>query len=485
MMWKFFYSGPPCGPRTRLFFLLGLTLTTLSASGLTLDEYLQKTKDKNPLFKSYEVGVEAAQDKLDSAGRDLSPLLTLGYVKSTDQSLPSQLGYKRDVSQYSVGLAKKFITGTTLKLTGELQDFNNPGALPSSGFQLYSSGAVGVSLSQSLWKDFFGYGTRKKLERERASAALELTAAELQRRAYLMQMEADYWDFLVSSENLKLKRANLERAEKLQRWTASRVSNGISDRSDLLNTKALASLRRVQLETAEEELRTVEARLRENLGLTSTEATPVLRSPLSLQRALVDDLARKKQVTSFEAELAVKEAKAKQGVAEEVVDSLRPDLSLIGSYATTSYNVDRSEAISEVTKKDYPKSAVGLQFSWAIENSTLSGTRQAAQKEAMAAQLKSERKKQDGANAWRELLRKYEVVKNNVKMLDEVATFQRERAKAEQDKFLKGRSITVYVVNAEADAAEAEINLLRTKAELRKLEASSQLFFSKSETTTE
>ena len=447
-----------------------------AAQALTLDQYLEQARQKNSLFQAYEMAVQAADDKVDSAGLDLSPVLTTSYLKGVDKSLPSQISNERNISQYSIGLAKKFITGTSIKLQGDLADYKNPGtAFP--GFDQYSTGALGVSVSQSLWKDFFGYGTRTKLQREKSAAQIERTAAELQRRAYLIQMEADFWDYIVASEDVRLKKANLERAEKLQKWTANRVSNGISDKADLMNIKALTSLRSVQYQNSVEDLKTAETKIRENLGLSADQATPTIDGQMTQERNYIKSLASSKNVLSLEAEVARLEASTKKNVADEVTDQLRPDLSVFGTYATTSYNRDRSEAISKVTDSDYPKTSVGVQFSWVIETDAKSGARGASQKEALASQYKAERKVKDGVNAWNELLRKYQVAVSNVKTLEDVATFQRERSKAEQDKFLKGRTVTANVVTAETDAAEAEVNLLKAKSGLRKLEASSQLFF--------
>ena len=447
------------------------------AQALSLEQYLDQARQKNPLFKAYEMSVEAAENKIQSAGLDLSPILTATYMKATDKSLPSQIAPERDMSQYSIGLAKKFITGTSVKLQGDLYDFKNPGtAFP--GFDLYSTGALGVQVSQSLWKDSFGYATRAKLQREKSAAQIEKTAAEIQRRAYLIQMESDFWDYVVASEDVKLKKENFDRADKLQKWTANRVSNGISDKADLMNIKALTSLRQVQYQTALEDLKTAEVKIRENLGLTADQATPIIDTKMSQERNYIKELSAKKNILSLESEVARLESLTKQSVSEEVVDQLRPDLSVFGSYATTSYNRDRGDAISDATKDDHPKTSVGVQFSWVIENDSKSGLRESSLKDALASKYKAERKIKDSQNSWAELLRKYQVTQQNVKTLEDVAQFQRERSKVEQDKFLKGRTVTANVVTAETDAAEAEVNLLKAKSGLRKLEASSQLYFS-------
>ena len=188
--------------------IFSFVFTAVSASqALTIDEYIATAKAKNPLFRSYELSVEATQSKYDSSEIELAPLLTAGYLKSKDKSLPSSMATgEREMDQYSLGLAKKFFTGTSVKLEALNNDFKNQGPLIPSLDQ-FSTGSVGISISQSLWKDFLGAGTRNKIERQKAASQIEMTAAELQRRGFLIQLESDYWDYAVAIEDLKLKKS--------------------------------------------------------------------------------------------------------------------------------------------------------------------------------------------------------------------------------------------------------------------------------------
>lgn len=464
--------------KKRIYLLMTLLPSSLFA--MNLQQYLDQVKNKNDLFKAHVIQLEASENKIDSAGIDLSPVLSLGYNNVHDKSLPSQMGNDREINQYTVGLAKKFITGTSVKLSGELYDYENPGAM-IPGYDKYATGAVGISLSQSLWKDSFGYGTRKKIARETSAAELEKKVSELQKRAFLIQMEADYWDYAVAVEDVKLKKSNLERAEKLLKWTINRVSNGINDRSDLMNFKALAAGRKVQLLTAEDDLKIAETKMRQNLNLNETDPLPTIQFSANDFKNSAHKIKPNSTARSLEAEIARLEAETKKNVSEEVTDSLRPDLSLVGSYSTTSYEREKNDALSKSTDSDYPKSALGVQFSWVIENSSKSGLRNSALKEAMASKLKFERKNKDSQISWSELVRKYNTLEQNVKTLEEVAEYQRERVKSEQDKFLKGRTVTLSVVTAESDAAESEVTLLKAKAGLKKLESSSQLYILENE----
>jgi len=455
--------------------VLAASLVSSYGSALTIDEYIQLAKQKNPLLKSYEMSVEASKIKADSSEIDLSPVLSAGYQSSTDQSRPSMMGTKRESQVYNLGVAKKFTTGTLLKVQAQSGQFDNSN-VSLQGFDHYNTGALSVSVQQSLWKDFFGEGTKVKIDRQRKTAQLEQFSNELQARAVLFDIESNYLDYALAFEDYKLKKANLDRAQKIDKWTSNRVDNGISDRADLMNSKALLALREAQLISAEEELKTQESKLRDNLKINDEEKTPEIQADLTSERPYLSVLKKTKNVQKIESYLSALESEVKSLVASETEDSLKPDLNVFGSYALTSYNRDYAQAMQDVTKTDFPQSSVGVNFTWMFETTAKQSVRTASLKEAQASQFKAEKKKIDGQTAWNELVRKHDVLKKSVATLDKAAQFQRERAKAEQDKLSKGRTVTANVVLAETDAAEAEVTLLRTKSQLRKLEASSLLF---------
>ncbi len=442
---------------------------------LSISDYMELAKQKNPLVKSYEIGGEGFADKAESAEIDLAPVLTAGYLNSTDQSRPSQIGTRREAEIYTLGVMKKTSTGTAFKLDAQTGEFVNEGVL-FQGFDMYSTGAVNLTVQQSLWKDFFGHGTRTMIKRKKSQAELEQLAFDLEARGSRIEIESTYWDYYLASEDFKLKKSNLERAQKIDQWTGRRVSNGISDRSDLMNAKALVALRQVQLLSAEEEFKNQEIKFKDNIGLSAEDLVPELEVNIAEARPYIAELMKSKNVIKIDAKLEQVKAELKAHVADEVTDQLRPDLNVFGTYSTTSYNRDHQHAVSDMTRDDFPKNSVGVNFSWVFENDAKSSLRSSAKKEAVAAKLKAEKKQLDGEKAWLEHVRKYELLKKSVAVLESVAQFQRERALAEQNKLSRGRTVTAQVVTAESDAAEAEINLLKTKTQLRKLEVVSLLF---------
>lgn len=450
------------------------TVFATSSMAMTLEEYLQTVKSKNKAFASLNASIESSNNKMVAGDVVLSPVLAAGYSLSSDKSLPSSVGDKRDVTEYSLGVSKKFSTGTTLGVSAKTDQFNNVTTTP--GMDKYSTGGLGVSLQQSLWKDFFGAGTRLRQELDASVNQIETVNLDLQMRAALFDAESVFWDYSVADEDLHLKQSNFDRAKKMEQWTSNRVTNGISDRADLMNVKALAALREVQLVTAQDEIKTQEAKFREYLDLGANEPTPAINGSLTQSHNYMSQIPKNKEMIKIDSYLATLQAKTKRIAADQIKDIYKPDLSLLASYNTSSYDREYNDMVKDISKTDRPKTFIGVNFTWMFDTDAKRATIDAADKDALAAKYAAERSMNLGKIAWSDLLRKYEVTLKNVVTLEKVAQYQRERAKSEQDKFTKGRTVTANVVLAETDAAEAEVNLLKAKSGLRKLEASSLLF---------
>lgn len=462
-------------------FLIGVNLLAGTwAQAMNIEEYMSIYKSKNTLLKSSEISIESAQSKMSASEIDLAPAFTLGYLKGDDKSLPNQLSPHRTTEQFTAGLGKKFMTGTSVQINAQNYSFVNENT-QFPGFDRYSTGLLGVTVKQSLWKDFFGLGTRLKVERQKSTAQLEMTSVDLQRRGLLLEAESVFWDYVFAQENLKLKQANLERATKVQKWTARRLENGIGEKADDLNAKALVSLRQMELLMAQNEFKNAELKLRQSLELADQEKTPEVVANWNETRPYLNELKNKKNVIKIEAYLATLEAKTKALVSNETQDSLRPDLSVFGTYNYTSYDRNREQSINDMGRNTYPQSVVGVNLTWIIDNAAKNGLRDSVNQDALASKIKADKKISDGLKSWDEYLRIYQVNLNQAEILEQIASLQKNRSNAENERFSKGRTITANVVTAETDSAEAESRALLARVGLRKYEAMSLMYMEASD----
>lgn len=450
---------------------------------IDLQEYLKVVIEKNKTVQAFEVSKEAAEDRKTAGDIELVPVFTAGLSYLNDKSPLGQFaqlgGTQTTAKDLKLGLMKRFSTGTDVSVSANASEVDNDGALLNPAFSRFAYGSLGVGLSQSLWKDSFGNATRLRWERQDAVTAAEVGKYDLQKKLLLVDAEAAYWDYVYQNENLRIGRASLERARRIESWTRRRVNDGISDRADLLSAQALVSARQLQLISAEDDMAGAKRKIRDYMELRDSEAIPQITGNISQTRtlnSLVD--GKSGRVVALDAYLASLNSKAMSLVARETEDGYRPDLVLSGAYNTNNFQPDKAmpDATAKWTDTNLPTWKVGLNLVYMFDTDVKGSAQSAARKDALAAKLQSERKMLDSESAWIEINRRYSEMSKRIEAANQIARLQSDAAKAQADLFNKGRSITANVINAEEDAADAELNLTKLKSEQRKMEAQARLF---------
>lgn len=462
-----------------LLLLPWLLAAASTASAMSLEQYLDRVVKSHRGLEAMRVAREAAEDKKTAGDVSLIPVLSLSGSYLDDKKQPNQLQATEAKSTiYSAALAKKFATGTSVSLTARAMEFENPGAvIPTYG--AFSQGALGVSIEQSLWKDAFGRGTRLRREREETTATAEAGGYDLQSRQILASAEAAYWNYVYALEELKLRKASLTRAQRIETWIRRRVADGISDRSDMLSIQALVAGRKLALDNTEDSLVALRQEIRNFLELKEGENFPEPTAKIAQSRdmrALVG--GSDGRVMRLDAWLAGLEAKARAIGAQEAVEGTRADLKLAGSYNTNSNVTDgkAADATREWTKTDTPTSQISLTWTYMFDTDVKDAVSASARKQALSARLQAERKLLESETGWSEMERRHRELSRMIASAGNIAAIQSDRAKAFADKLSRGRAVTSDVINSEEDAATAELQLTQLRAEQRKLEAQTRLF---------
>lgn len=459
-----------------------ILLQIQNAKAMNLQEYLAKVQQQHRGIKSLDISKDAAEDRRVSGDSGLSPVLTLKGSLFDDKKQPGFLGQnEQKQNQYSLGLAKKFSSGTALSISATATENENLGiasTTTSAVYSKYSNGALGISATQSLWKDSFGKATRLRQQREGLVAAVEKSGYDLQERQTLTDAEAAYWDYIYLTEELKLRNASLERAKRIETWVSRRANDGIGDRADLLNAQALSASRKLQLIATQDELTAATKKIKDMLEISDSDEMPKLTGDIQASRALSSLVDGKGRVVRLDAHLSLLQSKTKSLVAQETEDAMKADLVLAGSYNTNSYDNKgtASDSLKNMTNTDAPTSAVSLTWTYLLDTDAKTATTSAVRKDALAAKLLSERKMIESESSWSEIQRRNSELSKKIEASSVIAKIQIERAKVEQEKLIKGRSVTSNVIQSEQDAADSELTLTKLKAEQRKLEAQARLY---------
>jgi outer membrane protein TolC len=463
---------------TLSFLLLG----HISASAMNLEDYLKAVQEKNKMFQSLNSSAQASYEKKISGDSALMPVLTLKRSFLNDKN-PRPINVNAfvqymNVSEYSIGIAKKFSTGTAFSANTALGKSTTSFLSNSTPIDVeQGNSSLNFGVSQSLWKDAFGTSTRLRWEREAHIESIEKTALRIQSQSVLMDAEIAFWDFIYAREDLKVKKSNLQKAEKLKAWMTKRVSNGLSERSDLVQIEALVASRSLMLSISKDDYEAARKKIATHLE--SSGNLPEFEARIGDERKidnLVSGKLHKGRVIDWESFASVAESKLKNAVSREVSEGLKPDLQLKASYTTNGIGASSDENIKNLVKTDKATQAVALEFTYLLDGDVKSSVKNAALLDAQASRLKSERKVLEGESQWSELQRRWSEMTSKIKTTELISKLQNERARLESDKLEKGRTVTSQVIMAEQDAADAELNLIKLKAEHRKIEARARMF---------
>lgn len=459
----------------------------VNAQAMNLQDYLNQVKSNNGMIKSFESSIDAAKNAKEGAQIDLSPILQARVAKVNDKKLQIQgtsMVDQLDTTDYTLSLSKKWITGTQAQISLGINDLafdgTNLGTTPPQALsQNFSTGYLGVGISQSLWKDSFGSSTRLKLARDESQANTAITAVNLQQQQTLIDAESTFWEHLYLKEEFLQRKQSLERAKKIEGWVKSRAANGIGDKADVYNSQGLVAMRELQLLATEDEMKASEVKLRTVLELKNGEKIPDLKGDITRERKINEFVsgAAQGRVVRMDAYLSVLESDLKEIVAKEVEDGVRPDLVLEGSYRTNSFENNTSSALSKISDPARPTTSVGLKFTYPLDWGVTGAAKNAARMEAKAAELRRDRRLLESDSAWSEFLRRHQELSKKIQAAQIASRLQGLKSAAERDKLSKGRSVTSQVVIAEQDASESLLTLTRFQVEQRKMESQAQLFF--------
>ncbi len=462
------------------FSLLFLSPTS---QALNLNDYLNQVKLKNKLFLSLDASTEAASSRYEQANLELSPVLTASETYLDDKSLQQSFfggTTHTQIRQSSLGFNKKFSSGTTAGIQASVQSANIEGNFLPAGAASFEqhTGTLALSLSQSLWKDFFGRSTKLRWQREISQQRSEKLSYDLKARQSLIEAEDVFWDLMYLQAELDLRRASLERAKKIVGWVQRRAGNGIGDNADVLNAQSLVAVRELQLMNSADDLLAAQKKLADEIELPQGEAVPHLEGSLEQARPLTSFVVGSSgRILRMDAYLSVLNAEVTRINAEEALEKVRPDLTVQGQYKTNGYDSTDPAAARRMTDSDHPVASVGVNFSWLLDWESKNSLRDSARKDALASSLKKEHSLRESETSWSEINRRSTELGWKIHAAQNISHIQTAKAAAEREKFNKGRSITSNVILAEQDAAEAELSLTKLKAEHRKLESQGRLFF--------
>ncbi len=437
-----------------------------------LDEVVQGAR-----FQSTQDEIRSIE--LDFASRELAlqPILALNARRANEnrQQLNAfALAQRPRIDTMGASLIKPFSTGTQLEVAPAFEHSLTP-TLTGGERDTFD---WRFTLTQSLWRDFFGRSTDLRRTREDFERKQRLGDALLRQGQLVFDFESLYWDWALALRVFELQQKNVKRGREILRWVQDRFNRAAAESTDLLQARALLTQRELQVATLQSSLTQTGTRIERFVPNHTWQPDPkdleIPRSPDELVSAWKAEPLNNPEMLEFL--VARNEAQAAEQRALESRESIRPQLDLQLSYGKNAIDADGEVALKNSYEKDHDYSSIGVVFRSSLDIGNERRRVESARASRDAAAKRKDALSAENRVAWDQLKRELSDLATRVDVAHQLVDLQGKKANAERERYRKGRSTAFQAITFELEAAEAEITLWTLYALMRKTEARARLF---------
>lgn len=465
-----------------LFLLILVSKICFSSNNsLTLEQYLLQVKQTNDNFKSNALLEEAGVKKSKEGFLTLSPHLIAeaGYLNDSQPPVSEPLsGRKTIMENYNIGIAKKFSTGTSVKVeyNNSYTDITEPSPSLVYHDEFWYTKPI-ISVEQPLFRDWLGKETKALISLKNSQAKANKHIKRFENKKIVMDATNVYWDLATLNENINIKRQSVDRSKKLLDWVNNRTNLGLSNKSDLLQAKSALLQRKYELQ-ALLDLKKSKSRLFNALRNIKSDNLNENLTTYKDVRIYTFKPADKNLPPGIREDLKAKYQTQIMSIsqAEISTQNITPNVDLKLQYYPSGRDTHYNHTAEEAWRRKHNTYAIKLNFDMPIDLNLNNNLISANKAEKHAAQLAYARAKFDVENEWKLLTEQYELLSNQLNLAKELEQTQEEKLKNEQELLKNGRTTTFNVLQFEQDLLNSQMQFYTTKNRLLNLTAAMQLF---------
>lgn len=443
-----------------------------SAQELSLNAYLDQVTHLAGDIKAIDYQKKSLIQEIKSRDSDLITTLDVSLIKFWDHRPTTSSNPQKQGNEYEVSLAKPLPTGTTLNLLSALDQYDYRTVNDNDNTLDWQAG-----ITQSLWQDSFGHQTRLRRHRDQQELASRLLGLILKEQQVRLILEGYFWDLAYAKEEWRVAELGLKRSQDILTWVEDRYQRMAAIQSDVLQAKALVARRELELEIAQDKLKTVKANIMKQINIEDIDVlSAALQEDRDIDSLFVRSSMAKSEPVLIETLQAEFEKDAQQTAYKLEVDKSRPALDVGYSYGQRGINSSFSRAREGSFDSSQHYHQVGLTVSIPIDFHVLAASKEAAKLKADAQEVKSSQLKQQSVIGWQDLNRQIMHKRQQVVKAKEIAQLQLAKSQEERQLFEKGKSTAFQVITFEQEASESELLVLELLAQLRRQEAQARLY---------
>jgi outer membrane protein TolC len=467
-------------PSLRHSALAALLLCTAHATAapvLTLQEYVSQVTQLNQGYRGAKDAATGAELRAQEGSLLLKPFV-YSTVNFRDDEIPTMapsfMGTRTLTRTYNLGFRQQtsFGLGADLSYNLMYQDIKNAPFVPEPKvYTAYPS----ITLTQSLWRNFFGNETRANQRMLEAGAMTNVYIENFKALQIRLEAETSYWMLALAKETVQTQRDVFSRAQKILEWAERRSNLNLADRSDVLQAKAALEVRRLELQIALDDEKSAAnrfnmARNREgwdvDAELQKVDPAQLRGLKAPPRKALRDDVKAAEQ-----------NEKMVEANTDLALNRHSPTLEVFGSYALNSTRATQvSSAFSSSFDPQFPTSQIGLRFSANLDLWGISDARAGYKRERVGAQRTFQRKLFEQEREWSDLTRRLNEGQRRLELALELEKAQKEKLSYEKQRFNRGRTTTYQVLLFEQDYAQAQMGRIRAEADVLRTLSQMKLF---------
>src|SRR5438477_9184704 len=468
--------APPLAP------LHGLHMHAVSGKlMLSLDDTIRLALANNTDIRFDRSQIEFAQNSLHRAHGPFDPLVTSSFADSRSKTpaitqtqgaaIPDALAQTT-----TFGYAQTFQIGTNFQTSfnaGKLSDNNSQDLVnPSISTRLQ------FTVTQPLLRNFGLFPNRapiliaqRNLKQARASFQGEVNDI-------ILRAVGNYWSVVLTRESLVVQRKSLEEAQKSYDHDKKALSLGALPPLDIYRSESQVASRRVGVIQAEYSLKQAEDQFRQIIGADLDLATRVLDLELTDQPAPLGDLPATDIATALSRALTnrpefetVRQQLASDELSVRLAHSnLKPDLELSGFYSGNGLNnslagldLVLSVSLDQTLHFTYPTYGASLLLTLPVRRHSAQANLADALVGRRQDQYQERRTTQSIMLEVTNAVHSLEEAKLTMEAAKVAVNLAQESLHADERKYELGAEPVFFVLDAQTQLAQAELNLIQAQ----------------------
>jgi outer membrane protein len=450
---------------------------------LSLDDTIRLALSNNTDIRIDRSQIEFAQNSLHRVHGPFDPLVTSSFADSRAKALATNQNQgatvTNNLSQITTfGYSQTFQTGTNFQtaFTGSKSSTNSSRAFinPSLSTNLQ------FAITQPLLRNFGLFPNRAPIliaqrNLKQAGAFFQAEVNDI-----ILRTVGNYWSVVLARESLVVQRKSLEEAQKSYDHDKKALSLGALPPLDIYRSESQVASRRVGVIQAEYALKQAEDQFRQIIAADLDPAIRVLDLELVDQPEPLGDLPNTDIATALARALANRpefEAVRQQLAGDELLirlahNSLKPDLELSGFYtgngvAGNQFNAVRtglSDSLSQTFHFTYPAYGGILSLNLPVKNHGAEANLADAVVSRRRDQYQQRRTYQNITLEVTNSAHALEEAKLTMEAAKVAVNLARESLHADERKYELGAEPVFFVLDAQTQLAQAELNLIQAQA---------------------